>query len=76
MSKTYNVSNHDMRRHISLVNRGDNGGIAGSDVRRISTCSDKTFNIMGIDNHQLTSICKVFLERASSRDNNISSQSV
>ena len=56
MSKTCNMSDHDMHTHIFLVDRGFNGSIAGSDVRQISTCFDKTVNIMGIGNHQLTSI--------------------
>jgi hypothetical protein len=56
MLKTYHVSNHTRQKDISLVDRGANGGIAVNDVRRISTCSDKTVNVMGIDNHQLTSI--------------------
>ena len=56
MSKTYHVSTHKRQKHVSLVDRGPNSGITGNDVRRISTCSDKTLNIMGIDNHKLTLI--------------------
>ena len=39
-----------------MVERGSNGGIVGSDVQHISTCSDKTVNIMDINNQQLNSI--------------------
>jgi hypothetical protein len=56
MSQTYHVLNHTRQKDISLVDRGANGGIAGNDVKQSSTCSDKTVKIMGIDNHQLTSI--------------------
>ena len=56
MHKTYNVSIHKHNISSSLVDRGANGGIAASDARCIDTCSDKTVNIMGIDNHQLKSI--------------------
>jgi hypothetical protein len=64
MSKTYHVSNHHMKKDISLVDRGANGGIAGNDVIRISICSDRIVNIMGIDNHQLISLLEDFLNQA------------
>jgi hypothetical protein len=41
--------------HGALVDHGANGGIAGSDVRIIST-TGRTVDITGIDNHQLTKI--------------------
>jgi hypothetical protein len=53
---TYRVSEHKHKPNSSLIDRGANGGFVGNDVRRIATCSDKTVNIMGIDNHQLSSI--------------------
>jgi hypothetical protein len=53
---TYRVSEHKHKINSYLIDRGTNGGIAGNNVRRIATYSDKTVNIMGIDNHQLSSI--------------------
>ena len=55
----YTVSEHKQDNNASLVDRGANGGIAGNDVRLIpslSTHPTKTVNVMGIDNHQITSI--------------------
>ena len=55
----YTVSEHKQNSNASLVDRGANGGIAGNDVRLIpslSTNPNKTVNVMGIDNHQITSI--------------------
>ena len=55
----YKVSEHKQSHNASLVDRGANGGIAGNDVRIIphsGTSPHKTVNVMGIDNHQLTSI--------------------
>jgi Reverse transcriptase (RNA-dependent DNA polymerase) len=52
----YRVSAHESKSlRGSLIDRGANGGIAGNDVRIIST-SDRTVDVTGIDNHQLTSI--------------------
>jgi hypothetical protein len=39
----------------TLIDQGANGGIAGNDVRIIST-TGRTVNVTGIDNHQLCSI--------------------
>ena len=39
-------------KHGSLVNRGANGGLAGSDVRGLSTSSRKC-TVTGIDNHEI-----------------------
>ena len=50
-----------MSRHRSsssngtLIDRGANGGIAGSDVRVIST-SDRRVDVQGVSNHQVTAI--------------------
>jgi hypothetical protein len=53
---TYHVSAHHSKElPRSLVDRGANGGIAGSDCRIISY-SDRTVDATGIANHQLTSI--------------------
>ena len=38
-------------RHGSLVDRGANGGLAGSDVRVLSISSRKC-TVSGIDNHE------------------------
>ena len=53
---TYRVSahSHSSTSH-SLVDRGANGGVAGSDVRIISN-SLRSVDIQGIDNHQLNNI--------------------
>ena len=40
----------------SLVDRGANGGVAGSDVRVIETHPDRKVDIRGIDNHEITAI--------------------
>ena len=56
---TYRISEHKHSHNASLVDRGANGGIAGNDVRvtpSMSTESNRTVNIQGIDNHQLTAI--------------------
>ena len=37
------------------MDRGANGGIAGDDVRIIEK-SDRTVDVRGIDNHQITNI--------------------
>ena len=59
MSISSIVSEHKQNINASLVDRGVNGGIAGNDVRLIpslSTHANKTVNVMGKDNHQITSI--------------------
>jgi hypothetical protein len=40
----------------SLVDRGANGGLTGSDMRVVATHEGRTLNITGIDNHQLVKI--------------------
>jgi hypothetical protein len=54
---SYRVSahNHGSSARGSLIDRGANGGIAGNDVRVIST-TDRVVDVTGIDNHLLTSI--------------------
>lgn len=52
----YRVSNHTLKKAVaSLVDRGSNGGVAGSDTRVISK-SHRTVDIQGIDNHRLNDI--------------------
>ena len=48
---TYHVAQAQHAKHSSLVDRGANGGLAGSDVRILSTSSRKC-TIPGIDNHE------------------------
>mgnify|MGYP006357956311 FL=1 len=52
---TYSVSAHSYSAESSLIDRGANGGIAGSDVRVISL-SDRHVNVQGIDNHRMNDI--------------------
>ena len=52
----YNVSASNSRTAMSLIDRGANGGVAGSDVRIISLLPDRSVDIQGIDNHQLQDV--------------------
>jgi hypothetical protein len=52
---TYTVSNHQMATTSSLVDRGANGGVAGTDVRIVFK-TNRSVDIRGIDNHQVTDI--------------------
>ena len=54
---TYVVSQKDISstKRGALVDRGANGGLAGSDVRALQV-TDWQVDIQGIDNHQLTNI--------------------
>ena len=49
---TYHVAQAKQSKHSSLVDRGVNGGLAGSDVRVLSTSSRKC-TVTGIDNHEI-----------------------
>ena len=49
---TYHVAQAQHAKHGSLVDRGANGGLAGSDVRILNTSSRKC-TIAGIDNHEI-----------------------
>ena len=55
---TYSVVNvHSQSSTGSLVDRGANGGIAGSDGHVIyKNASGKSVDVCGIDNHQVTNI--------------------
>ena len=52
---TYHVAQANQAKHGSLVDRGANGGLAGSDVRVLSTSSRKC-TVTGIDNHEITGL--------------------
>ena len=49
---TYNVDQASKAKHGSLVDRGSNGGIAGSDVRIFSRSSRKC-TVTDIESHEL-----------------------
>ena len=49
---TYHVAQASQAKHGSLVDRGANGGHAGSDVRILSRSSRK-YTVTGIDSHEL-----------------------
>ena len=49
---TYHVARASQAKHGSLVDRGANGGLAGSDVRTLSRSSRKC-TVTGIDSHEL-----------------------
>ena len=51
----YKVRAYDTTATVSLVDRGDNGGIAGADVRVIEKLH-RQVDVQGIDNHQMTNI--------------------
>ena len=53
----YKVSYHKASsgQSLSLIDRGANGGVAGTDVRTIFK-TGRTVDIRGIDNHQCTNI--------------------
>ena len=48
----YHVSKHSSSHYGSLIDRGANGGLAGSDVRILER-TGKTVSVTGIDNHEL-----------------------
>ena len=48
----YHVSKHSSSHYGSLIDRGANGGLAGSDVRILER-SGTTVSVTGIDNHKL-----------------------
>ena len=49
---TFHVAQASQAKHGSLVDRGANGGLAGSDVRILSRSSRKC-TVTGIDSHEL-----------------------
>jgi hypothetical protein len=62
---TYHVSKSS-RRHSrgAMIDRGANGGIAGSDTRRISD-TGRTVDVVGIDDHELPPSLSFRQERSS-----------
>ena len=51
----YHVAQAKQAQHGSLVDRGANGGLAGSDVRVLSTSSRK-YTVTGMDQHQINGL--------------------
>ena len=49
---TYHITQASQAKHGSLVDRGANGGLAGSDMRSLSRSSKKC-TVTGIDSHEL-----------------------
>ncbi|CAJ1928442.1 unnamed protein product, partial [Cylindrotheca closterium] len=52
---TYSVLRVSTRKNLALVDRGANGGIAGDDVR-IIVKTNRSVDVQGIDNHQVTNV--------------------
>ena len=48
----YHVSKHSSSHYGSPIDRGANGGLAGSDVRILER-TGRTVSVTGIDNHEL-----------------------
>ncbi len=54
---TYAVSKQHQRKFgDSLVDRVANGGLAGKDMRVISTSAHRSVHVEGIDNHQVRDV--------------------
>ena len=51
----YHIAQAKQAQHSSLVDRGANGGLAGSDVRVLSTSSRK-YTVTGVDQHQINGL--------------------
>jgi hypothetical protein len=52
----YQVSNHKQKMlPLALIDRGANGGVAGSDTRLIDK-SQRSFHIQGIDDHMIKDV--------------------
>ena len=49
---TYHAAQANQAKYGSLVDRGANGSLAGSDVRELSMSSRKC-TVTGIDNHEI-----------------------
>ena len=62
---TYHIAQASQAKHGSLVDRGANGGLAGSDVRILSMSSRKC-TVTGIDSHELQGLdvveCEALVE--------------
>ena len=63
---TYHKAQASQAKHGSLVSRGANGGLAGSDVRILSRSSRKC-TVTGIDSHELQGLdvvqCAALVEK-------------
>ena len=55
---TYHIAQASLSKHGSLVDRGANGSLAGSDVRILSRSSRKC-TVTGIDSHELQGLDEV-----------------
>lgn len=53
---TYSLSSANRVHKMSLIDRGANGGVAGDDICIISYHLHKKVDVMGIDNHSVSSI--------------------
>ena len=51
-TQIYHVSKHSSSHYGSLIDRGANGGLAGSDVRILER-TGRTVSVTGIENHEL-----------------------
>ena len=73
---TYHVAQAKQGTHGSLVDRGANGGLAGSVVRVLSTSSRKC-TVTGIDNHELLGLdlvqCAALVQTSHGRGHSIHS---
>ena len=62
---TYHITQASQAKHGSLVDRGANGGLAGSDVRILSRSSRKC-TVTGMDSHELQGLdvvqCTAFVQ--------------
>ena len=69
---TYHTTQASQAKHGSLVDRGANGGLAGSDVRILSRSSRKC-TVTGIDSHELQGLdvvqCAALVETNHAIDN-------
>ena len=63
---TYHVAKAKQAKHVSLVDRGANGGLPSSDVRILST-SHRKCTVTGIDNHEIPGLdlvqCAAFVQK-------------
>ena len=58
MASTYHISTHSASSYGSLVDRGANGGLAGSDVCVLERTGRKV-SVTGIDDHELPGLDEV-----------------
>ena len=53
---SFPIRSRSLPTYDSLVDRGANGGLAGSDMRLINYDLDRTIDVQGIDNHQVPNL--------------------